>query len=175
MALLSPVLLIASCSLTTAQKAAIWDLSTPRTAEHFRGEFDDLIAIETFGRDGIDMQLTLPGGEVVRGKFGFAIASEGAAGALTSVSLSTTDRYARNDWQTHVSTFIHRWGGDADAITKYVEQVRAGGGDELYTNQSFLGKFNGLYNVALDRRPVRGDTLSFVVEYRFTLNYAELG
>jgi len=151
---------------------AVWDLSKPTTAEHFRGEFDDLVTAETLGRDGVSVHLTLPGGDVVAGDFGVAIASEDETGALTSVSLNTTNYDDPAQWESRVDAFTSRWPTDTDAIDAYLEELSTRPPtDVVDLGRYFEGETDGGYTVTLAIRPGGAEELRVVVTYLFTMSY----
>jgi len=151
----------------TAAEGATWDLSTPKTPRELGGRFDDVATVETLGRDGVDVHLTLPGGDVVEGSFGLVTGdSGGGGGPVRYVSLATTQLHD-GEWNDRIDDFVTRFGGDRAAVAAYLDEaLPAMEAGEVDPGQHFPGEPRPGYDPVLQIRP---DENGVVVAWKFTL------
>lgn len=150
----------------TAERAD-WDLSSPKTPRQLGGRFDDIATVETLGRDGVDVHLTLPGGDVVDGQFGLASGdSGGGGGPVRYVSLATTQLHD-GEWNERIDAFVARFGGDRGAVTDYLDAaLPAMEAGEVDPGQHFPADARPGYEPVLNVRP---DENGVVVAWKFNL------
>jgi hypothetical protein len=151
---------------TTADRAD-WDLSVPRTPRELGGRFADIATVETLGRDGVEVHLTLPGGDVVTGSFGLVTGdSGGGGGPVRYVGLATTHLHD-GEWNERIDEFVAQFGGDRQAVADYLATalpaMQAG---EVDPGQHFPGDARPEYEPVLQIRP---DENGVVVVWKFNL------
>jgi hypothetical protein len=145
-----------SASASTAGARVDWDLSTPRTPTELGGRSADVVAVETLGVNGVQVQLTLPGPDRVTGSFGLVTGdSGGGGGPVRYLSLATTQLHD-GAWEPFVERFLAEFGGDRSAVT-------AGRADP---GRTFPGPARPGYRPALQVRPALDGV---VVAWTFTL------
>ena len=108
---------------TTTPQRADWDLSSPRTPAELGGRSADVVSAETLGRNGVDVRITLPGGDAVSGAFGLVTGdSGGGGGPVRHLSLATTHLHD-DGWEPYVEAFVEQFGGDQGAIRAYLDSA----------------------------------------------------
>lgn len=150
----------------TGTVRAHWDLSSPVTPGDLGSRHDDLAVAETLGRDGVDTEITLPGGDVVSGMFRTVTATTGREDTVSAVHLASV-RQQDGAWEPRIDEFVTRFGGDREAIDAYLDEIipaiEAGGVDP---EQSFPGDARPGYEPSLQLRP---DDEGVVVSWSFFL------
>jgi hypothetical protein len=145
---------------------AHWDLSKPTTPAHLGSRFDDVVIAETLGREGVDAQIRLPGGDVVSGMFRTVTASTGREATIATVDLASV-RLQNGAWEARIDQFVTRFGGDRAAIDAYLDEIiPAIAGGAVDPKRNFPGQARPGYEPALQLRP---DAEGVVVNYQFSL------
>ena len=156
-----------SASASTAGARVDWDLSTPRTPTELGGRSADVVAVETLGVNGVQVQLTLPGPDRVTGSFGLVTGdSGGGGGPVRYLSLATTQLHD-GAWGPFVERFLAEFGGDRSAVTAYLAAaVPAAAAGRADPGRTFPGPARPGYRPALQVRPALDGV---VVAWTFTL------
>lgn len=146
---------------------AEWDLSQPKTPKDLGSRFDDVVSAETLGRDGVEVTLTLPGGDVVEGSFGLAIGDTGRDDTISVVKLATTQLHD-GAWEERIDAFVERFGGDRQEIADYLASaLPAMERGEVDPGHYFPGDPRPGYTPTLQLRP---DENGVVVNWQFNIN-----
>lgn len=147
---------------------AHWDVSSPVTPKDLGSRFDDLVVAETLGNNGVDTEITLPGGDVVSGMFRTVTGRTSRDANIAVVDLASK-REEDGGWDARIDEFIERFGGDRVAVDAYLDEIipaiEAGGVDP---EQSFRGDVRPGYEPVLQLRP---DREGVVVSWSFFLEY----
>lgn len=150
------------------QQRVEWDLSVPRTPTDLGGRSADVASAETLGRNGVDAQIILPGGDTVAGSFGLVTAdSGGGGGPVRYLSLATTQLHD-GAWNPPIDGFVAQFGGDRAAITDYLDSaLPAMAAGQVDPGRHFAGQDRAGYRPSLQVRPARDGV---VVAWTFTLD-----
>jgi len=153
---------------TTTPQRADWDLSSPRTPAELGGRSADVVSAETLGRNGVDVRITLPGGDAVSGAFGLVTGdSGGGGGPVRHLSLATTHLHD-GGWEPYVDAFVEQFGGDQRAIRAYLDSaLTAVDAGQVDPGRYFAGDTRPDYQPSLQIRPSADGV---VVAWQFTLN-----
>lgn len=151
---------------STSTERVVWDLSEPQTPKSLGSRFDDVVSAETLGRNGLDVAITLPGGDVVTGTFGFVTGDAGRDGTITTVKLATTQLHD-GAWQEPIDAFIDRFGGDRQAVADYLATaLPAMERGDVDPGHYFPGEPRAGYAPTLQLRP---DENGVVVNWQFQI------
>jgi hypothetical protein len=146
-----------------------WDLAEPTSAADLGTDLQGMVAVNTQGSNGVDVRITMPGGDLVEGMFRQATATDGRDGQIEYVNLVKTGTDAAAEWEDHVERFVERWGGDRAAIDAFLAEARAtveGGGPS--EGRFFDGDPQDGYRPSLELR-ASGPTMRVVVAYFFVV------
>jgi hypothetical protein len=152
---------------TASPELVQWDLSTAPTPRELGGRSADVVSAETLGRNGVDVHITLPGGDTVSGSFGLVTGdSGGGGGPVRYLSLATTQLHD-GAWDTFIDDFVNEFGGDRDAITAYLDSaLPAMAAGQVDPGRHFPGDERAGYSSSLQVRPALDGV---VVAWKFTL------
>lgn len=153
---------------TAAPDLVQWDFSSGPVARELGGLSADVVSAETLGRNGVDVQITLPGGDTVTGAFGLVTGdSGGGGGPVRYLSLATTHLHD-GGWDTYIDAFVEQFGGDREAITAYLDSALAAiDAGRVDPGRHFPGDARPDYEPTLQIRPSADGV---VVAWKFTLN-----
>ncbi len=139
----------------TDSAQAHWDLSRPTTPTALGSRHDDVIIAETLGEEGVDTRITLPGGEVIEGRYRTVTAKTGRTDDISTVdvtSVSLTD----GAWEPRLDALVERFGFDRAAIDAYLATaLPAAAAGDIDPQENFPGDPRPEYEPSLQLRPDR--------------------
>jgi len=149
------------------QQRVDWDLSVPRTPVELGGRSVDVVAAETLGVNGLDVAITLPGGDTATGSFGLVTGDTGGgAGPVRYLALATT-ALPQDAADASIDSFIERFGGDRAVVTAFLDEIRPGPATgDIAPGRTFPGDDRPGYRPALQVRPA---PTGLVVAWHFAL------
>jgi len=139
----------------TDSAQAHWDLSSPTTPTALGSRHDDVIIAETLGEEGVDTRITLPGGDVIDGRYRTVTAKTGRSDDISTVdvtSVSLTD----GAWEPRIDALVERFGFDRAAIDAYLATaLPAAAAGDIDPQENFPGDPRPGYEPSLQLRPDR--------------------
>ena len=149
----------------------VWDLRSTTSAADLEGSLGREAILSTPGRNGVELRLVLPDGEMVELPWADALAVEGGNGRILKVSLGAMAESDPGAWDSRIDGFIERFGGDRAEIDGWLDAaVTAVAGGETVSRRSFAGQPRSGYQPKLSiGLGGSGASTAVVVDWRFDL------